>query len=123
VTTVDRSWHPWTPSENAYLLEKRAARWTIRKIAAEMRLPFSAVKTQAVRLAARKRRGATTDDGSLVLLAARANELCWDLETLGALLARHPGHESWREALVAMAARVNEMYAELARLRDRGLER
>lgn len=115
-----RSWQHWTADQNAFLISCRQAGWTLKRIANEMQRPIGSVRRQAERLKSKRRRRPASSD--LTTLTMRANDLCWDLETLGALLAASDAPAippDWRTELIAMAARVNELYALLARERDK----
>jgi hypothetical protein len=122
-----RPWRPWLPSEDAFLVEQRVRGRNLRQIAADLGRNYTMVRSRARRLEAKGRR--TPADDSLVTLAMRAGDLAWDLETLAALLARGgqgvsaEAASAWRGELIAMASRCHEVYCELARLRDREMER
>ncbi len=124
-TTQRRTWQPWTATQDAYLIDCRKRGKTLLQIAFLTKRPYGSVVERCRRLGhgARKKRVCPLDGGGLVLLAARANELCWDAETLAALLVGKGFPDGWRAELIAMATRVNVMYAALSAARDRELER
>ncbi len=123
--TTRRTWQPWTATQDAYLIDCRKQGKTLLQIAHQLGRPYGSVVERCRELGhgGRKKRPCPLDDGGLILLAARANELCWDAETLAALLVGKGFPDGWREELISLAARVNVMYAELVAARDRELER
>ncbi len=124
-TTQRRTWQPWTATQDAFLIDCRKQGKTLLQIATLTNRPYGSVVERCRELGhgGRKKRPCPLDDGGLVLLAARANELCWDAEVLAALLVGKGFPDGWRDELIAMAARCDAMYRELASARDRELER